>query len=135
MAYMSDSWFIGSVARVQKLIRFSEHTDSPHPVLKRLALEEQEENTKRATVPDNSDLYQNTKPTPPNARVGMMVSLDHTIYFHRPRDVRADEWMFSEMESPWSGDGRGLVIQRIWTKDGKLVATCIQEVSLDSLNP
>jgi hypothetical protein len=25
--------------------------------------------------------------------VGMMVSLDHSIYFHNPRAFRADEWM------------------------------------------
>lgn len=37
--------------------------------------------------------------------------------------------MFTEMESPWAGDGRGLVTQRIYTKDGLLVATCVQEVS------
>ena len=60
----------------------------------------------------------------------MMVSLDHTIYFHRPREVKADEWMCTEMESPWSGEGRGLVTQRIWNKEGRLVATCVQEVSL-----
>ena len=59
-----------------------------------------------------------------------MVSLDHTIYFHRPRECKADEWMFAEMESPWAGDGRGLVTQRIWNREGKLLATCVQEVSL-----
>lgn len=52
-----------------------------------------------------------------------------TIYFHNPKKVRADEWMFTEMESPWSGDGRGVVIQRIFSKDGTLLATCFQEVS------
>ena len=62
-----------------------------------------------------------------NRQIGMMVSLDHTIFFHRPRAVRADEWLFSEMESPWTGDGRGLVMQRIWDRRGRLVATCVQE--------
>ena len=61
--------------------------------------------------------------------VGMMVSLDHTIYFHRPREIRADEWLCTEMESPWAGEGRGLVFQRIWNRQGKLVASCVQEVS------
>jgi hypothetical protein len=28
----------------------------------------------------------------------MMVSLDHSIYFHNPRAFRADEWMLSEIE-------------------------------------
>ncbi|KAI9839016.1 MAG: hypothetical protein M1838_004478 [Thelocarpon superellum] len=59
--------------------------------------------------------------------IGMIVSLDHTIFFHRPRAFRADEWMLSEMEVPWAGDGRGLVLQRMFTRDGQLVATCVQE--------
>jgi acyl-CoA thioesterase 8 len=60
-------------------------------------------------------------------QIGMMVSLDHLIFFHNPRAFRADEWMLTEMNSPWAGDGRGLVVQRIWTKDGILIATCVQE--------
>ncbi len=61
--------------------------------------------------------------------VGMMISLDHTIYFHRPREIRADDWLCAEMESPWAGGERGLVVQRIWNRQGVLVATCVQEVS------
>lgn len=61
--------------------------------------------------------------------VGMMVSLDHSIYFHNPWAFRADEWMLMEMESPWAGEGRGLGLQRIWSQDGTLIATCTQEVS------
>jgi acyl-CoA thioesterase 8 len=58
----------------------------------------------------------------------MMVSLDHTIYFHASREsFRADEWFLTEIESPWSGDGRGVVCQKIWTQGGRLVATCFQE--------
>ena len=57
----------------------------------------------------------------------MMVSLDHSIYFHKPAAIKADEWLFQEMESPWAGDGRGLVIQKIWNREGELLATCIQE--------
>ncbi|KAF3344295.1 putative MFS-type transporter [Verticillium dahliae VDG2] len=59
--------------------------------------------------------------------LGMLVSLDHSIYFHDPRRVRADEWMFSEMDTPWAGDGRGVVLQRIFAADGTLLATCVQE--------
>lgn len=62
--------------------------------------------------------------------VGMMVSLDHSIYFHNPRAFRADEWMLIEMESPWAGEGRGLALQKIWSQDGTLIATCTQEVCL-----
>jgi hypothetical protein len=66
--------------------------------------------------------------------VGMMVSLDHSIYFHNPLAFRADEWMLTEMESPWAGEGRGLAIQKIWSKDGVLIATCTQEVCFCSSN-
>lgn len=68
-------------------------------------------------------------------QIGMMVSLDHTIYFHNPRAFRADEWLFTEMDSPWAGEGRGLVTQRIWNKEGVLIATCVQEVSSESVYP
>ena len=37
--------------------------------------------------------------------------------------------MFTEMDSPWAGDGRGVVTQRIFSKDGTLLATCFQEAS------
>lgn len=59
--------------------------------------------------------------------IGMMVSLDHTIYFHRPKEFRADEWLYTEMQTPWAGAGRGVVQSRIWTQDGRLVASCFQE--------
>lgn len=62
--------------------------------------------------------------------VGMLVSLDHSIYFHNPWAFRADEWIITEMESPWAGEGRGLVLQKMWSKDGVLIATCVQEVCL-----
>ena len=125
---MSDSWFIGTISRAHGLTRenhtlynrtFPQSRDSPSP--KRLA-EAEARKTSRNTFET------------PERPVGMMVSLDHTIYFHRPREVKADEWMCSEMETPWSGEGRGLVMQRIWNKEGRLVATCVQEVSLAPTN-
>ncbi|KAJ5954225.1 hypothetical protein N7501_008504 [Penicillium viridicatum] len=60
-------------------------------------------------------------------KMAMAASLNHTIYFHHPEAVRADEWMCSERESPWAGNDRALVIQRIWSPKGILVATCVQE--------
>lgn len=59
------------------------------------------------------------------ADVTMMVSLDHTVYFHRP--VRADEWLMHCVESPWTGNDRGLVIGRFFSKEGEHVATVFQE--------
>ncbi|KAK9379908.1 HotDog domain-containing protein [Kockiozyma suomiensis] len=57
--------------------------------------------------------------------VRMMVSLDHSIYFHAP--VKADEWLLFEMHSPWTGSARGLVYGSIFTRTGTLVASIIQE--------
>lgn len=122
---MSDSYFIGTVARVHNLWRFSSPDKEKQPAKIKdhpMAKMEDEEN-------------KNVDRQRPRASIGIMVSLDHAIYFHRPRDIRADEWLLSENESPWSGDGRGLVFQKIWNKEGKLVASCVQEVSREILDP
>ncbi|KAL9598074.1 MAG: hypothetical protein Q9219_004705 [cf. Caloplaca sp. 3 TL-2023] len=119
LAYMSDSYFIGTVARVHNLWRFSSSKpNSDRDKIKNHEMVKMEQE-------ENSDADRQS----PRASIGMMVSLDHTIYFHRPRDIKADEWLLSENESPWSGDGRGLVFQRIWNRDGVLLASCVQEVS------
>ena len=136
MAYMSDSWFIGTVSRIHRLERWAIHAASTTPFLRdnaewEIADHALHDGASRAQDLDGNQSV-NTPAEQPRRRVGMMVSLDHTIYFHRPREVKADEWMLSEMESPWSGEGRGLVFQKIWNKNGRLVATCVQEVSLSS---
>jgi acyl-CoA thioesterase-2 len=52
-------------------------------------------------------------------------SLDHTIWFHRP--FRADEWFLYDQVSPSASGARGLAIGRVFTQDGRLVATVAQE--------
>ncbi len=52
-------------------------------------------------------------------------SLDHAMWFHRP--FRADEWLLYESESPSASGGRGLGVGRIWTRDGRHVASVVQE--------
>jgi acyl-CoA thioesterase 8 len=127
---MSDSYFIGTVSRVHKLWRVTSQAGKPatedEDVLKQLRDADTE--TKKFGMEN----YVNKKEKRPE--VGMMVSLDHTIYFHDPRGFRADEWIFTENESPWAGDGRGLVMQRMFTREGKLIATCVQEVSYSMVN-
>lgn len=54
-----------------------------------------------------------------------MVSLDHTVWFHRP--FRADEWWLYDQVSPTAVGGRGLATARVFTEDGTLVATVAQE--------
>ncbi|KLU83114.1 acyl-CoA thioesterase II [Magnaporthiopsis poae ATCC 64411] len=120
LAYMSDSYFMGTVPRIHNLWRFpARPEDVP-------GLDE----AVRKHIMTMHNFENDGEPLSSFAgrpSIGMMVSLDHTIYFHEPRRVRADEWMLSEMESPWSGDGRGVVTQRIFSKDGTLLATCFQE--------
>ena len=55
----------------------------------------------------------------------MSASLDHTIWFHEP--FRVDEWLLYATDSPWSGAGRGFNRGRIFTRDGRLVASVAQE--------
>ena len=52
-------------------------------------------------------------------------SLDHAMWFHRP--FRADEWLLYDQESPTAQGGRGLGKGRIFTADGRLAVSVIQE--------
>ncbi|KAJ2377508.1 acyl-CoA thioesterase [Coemansia sp. RSA 2607] len=58
-------------------------------------------------------------------KLSMLVSLDHTIWFHEP--FRADDWLLYVMESPRTASGRGLAFGRIYSRDGVLVASTAQE--------
>ena len=83
LAYVSDSWFIGSIGKVNPQAR--------------------------------------------KEKVGMMVSLDHTMYFHCGERALVNDWVLVEKESPWAGEERGLVRMRMWNRHGELLATCSQE--------
>ncbi|MBQ0970625.1 acyl-CoA thioesterase II [Streptomyces griseoincarnatus] len=52
-------------------------------------------------------------------------SLDHAMWFHRP--FRADEWLLYDQQSPSAHGGRGLGQARIYTQDGRLAVSVIQE--------
>ncbi|MFC9828740.1 acyl-CoA thioesterase [Streptomyces albogriseolus] len=52
-------------------------------------------------------------------------SLDHAMWFHRP--FRADEWLLYDQQSPSAHGGRGLGQGRIYTQDGRLAVSVIQE--------
>lgn len=64
------------------------------------------------------------QPMNPGA-ASMVVSLDHTIYFHGK--FRADEWLLHVIDSNWSGNERALVRGRLYNQQGVLVATVFQE--------
>ncbi len=52
-------------------------------------------------------------------------SLDHAIWFHRP--ARVDDWLLYVMDSPSAQAARGLSFGRIYSRDGRLVASLAQE--------
>jgi acyl-CoA thioesterase-2 len=56
----------------------------------------------------------------------MMASLDHCLWFHHR--TRADEWLLYDLEPVAAGHGRGLARGAVWTRDGRLAATVLQEV-------
>ncbi len=54
-----------------------------------------------------------------------VASLDHVMWFHRP--FRVDDWLLYVMESSAAHGARGLVHGRVFTRDGRLVASTAQE--------
>ena len=55
----------------------------------------------------------------------MFASLDHGIWFHR--DCRVDDWLLYHIDSPSAAGGRGFSRGAFYTRDGVLVASCVQE--------
>ena len=54
-----------------------------------------------------------------------MASLDHAMWFHRP--FRADEWLLYDQGTTSTSDSRGLAYGFIFTRDGDLAVTVVQE--------
>jgi acyl-CoA thioesterase II len=52
-------------------------------------------------------------------------SLDHAMWFHRP--FRADDWLLYDQWSPSASGSRGLAAGRMWTRDGRLAVSVVQE--------
>jgi acyl-CoA thioesterase 8 len=105
VAYMSDNYFLPTVTRVHGLC----WERDPESLPESLSARRKKGDTKN---------------------VKMMVSLDHSMYFAETNDEwRADHWLHTEMQSPWAGHGRGLVVQRIFSERGSLICTAVQEVN------
>ncbi|MDB5597751.1 MAG: acyl-CoA thioesterase [Hyphomicrobiales bacterium] len=54
-----------------------------------------------------------------------VASLDHALWFHR--SFRADEWMLYDQESPNANGARGLCRGSLFSRDGRLIASVMQE--------
>jgi acyl-CoA thioesterase-2 len=55
----------------------------------------------------------------------MGASLDHCMWFHRP--FRADDWLLYDMDSPTSSGARGLARGFMFTQEGTLAVSMVQE--------
>jgi len=55
----------------------------------------------------------------------MMASLDHAMWFHRP--FKADDWILYDQESPSASGARGLGRGLMYTRDGALAVSVVQE--------
>ena len=54
-----------------------------------------------------------------------VASLDHAMWFHRP--FRADEWLLYVQDSPAASGARAFTTGRVFRRDGRLVASVVQE--------
>ena len=52
-------------------------------------------------------------------------SLDHAIWFHR--DFRIDDWLLYALDSPSASNARGFTRGNLFDRNGKLVASVVQE--------
>jgi acyl-CoA thioesterase-2 len=62
-----------------------------------------------------------------SARIGdvKMASLDHAMWFHRSFSM--NEWLLYAIDSPSASNARGFTRGNIFTREGKLVASVVQE--------
>ncbi len=70
-------------------------------------------------------------PHPASVIEFLSASLDHAIWFHG--DFRMDDWVLFELDSPVMAGARGLGRGLLYTRDGRLVASCTQEALLRPL--
>jgi acyl-CoA thioesterase-2 len=63
----------------------------------------------------------------------MGASLDHCMWFHR--DLRADEWLLYDLDSPIAHAGRGLARGFLFSRDGELKVSMVQEGLTRLLTP
>lgn len=61
-----------------------------------------------------------------------IATIDHAMWFHKP--VNLDDWLLYTMESPHSGNARGIVKGQLFNSDGELIASTMQEGLMRQVN-
>ncbi|XP_004492726.1 acyl-CoA hydrolase 2-like [Cicer arietinum] len=90
----------------------------------------------RCVVAYTSDLLFLEVSMNPHRRKGLKrraLSLDHSVWFHRP--VRADDWILFVIFSPSAFSGRGYVTGQMFNKKGELLVSLVQEGLTRKVNP
>lgn len=62
---------------------------------------------------------------PVDTKKYLMSTLSHSLYFHRP--VHASDWHLVDHYSPVAAGGRGLALSQVYSQEGELVMTGVQE--------
>ncbi|OQV07667.1 hypothetical protein CLAIMM_12068 [Cladophialophora immunda] len=138
LAYICDNYLIGTIPHVHSIWDFVKPPLTEFEVGTRDLGQHKQEATQHSLIPGSdeeanvqkmgqSTLNSQYKEGRSRPRVKMMVTLSHTMFFHDPKAVRADEWMLMEIASYWAGDGRGVATQKIWSREGTMLASCVQE--------
>ncbi|MEZ5232565.1 MAG: thioesterase family protein [Acidimicrobiales bacterium] len=65
--------------------------------------------------------------------VFMGASLDHTVWFHH--HTRADDWLLLDFQCQFVGGARGLSFGHVFDREGRHVATIVQEALLRERRP
>ncbi len=79
------------------------------------------------TYQSDSDLMSTARlPHRPIDRARLQrASLDHALWFHR--DIRVDQWLLYDLDSPSASQARGYSRGEIYQTDGTLIASAMQE--------
>ncbi|WP_157171850.1 acyl-CoA thioesterase, partial [Nocardia higoensis] len=91
-----------------------------------------EPNTHACALAFLSDMCTGLSKAPQVDQVGILPSLDHSLWLHRP--VRVDNWLLMDLRPESTSAGRGLYTGRIYNRGGRLVASLAQE-SLFRIRP
>jgi len=113
----SEAWEAGQPARKRVWFRLrGELPDDPAPHRNLLAYSSDFNLLTTALVPHGLDFRD------PSLQIA---SLDHAIWFHH--EVRVDDWLLYDMDSPWAGGARGFARGSLYDRQGRLVASTAQE--------
>jgi acyl-CoA thioesterase-2 len=72
-----------------------------------------------------SDMFTGLSSVRGMANVGIVTSLDHTVWFYRK--VAMDDWVLMDLRPESTAGGRGMYTGRIFSKNGELAAGIAQE--------